>query len=182
MQDFRGGERIVGVMQAVAAIISAAMFNGGVEQAIPVGVCISNPPAIVKRNIPVSPVIIRELFVALLAAILLISLPDCIAAAAGAGAGAVAYSYRNLESNLGEDYSKVVDAARLAIKELEFARVSENKDSLNAVLVARTELDKKVVITITNSGKKLTNIKIRVGLLGDEQLSIAILDKIKAGL
>ncbi len=91
-------------------------------------------------------------------------------------------SNRNLESNLGEEYNKVADAARLAIKELEFAKVRENKDSLNAVLVARTALDKKVVITIANSGKKLTNIKIRVGLMEDEQLSIAILDKIKAGL
>ena len=135
-----------------------------------------------KPNISFSSAITRELFVALLVAIFLISMPGCIAAAAGAGAGAVAYSYRNLESNLEEDYNKVVDAARLAIKELEFAKVSENKDSLNAVLMARTALDKKVVITITNSGKKLTNIKIRFGLLGDEQLSLAILDKIKAGL
>ena len=63
-----------------------------------------------------------------------------------------------------------------------YAKVSENKDALKAVLVARTAMDKKIEITISNSGKKLTNIKIRVGVFGDEQLSMSILDKIKAGL
>ena len=121
----------------------------------------------------------------LLAAILLLSLAGlsgCIAVAAGAGAGAVAYAGRDLETNLNADYNKVVDSARKAIKELEFARVSENKDALKAVLIARTALDKKVDITITYSAKKLTNIKIRVGLFGDEQMSLSILDKIKSGL
>ena len=50
------------------------------------------------------------------------------------------------------------------------------------MLVARTALDKKVGITLANSGKKLTSIKIRVGLFGDGALSLAILDRIKAGL
>ena len=108
-------------------------------------------------------------------------LSGCIAVAAGAGASAVAYVRGELDTNLNYDYNKVVDSARSAIKELEFARVSENKDALKAVLVARTAMDKKVEITITNSGKKLTNIKIRVGLFGDEALSMSILDKIKAG-
>lgn len=109
-------------------------------------------------------------------------LPGCIVAAAGAGAGAVAYVRGELEANLNSDYSKVVESARRSIKELEFAKVSENKDALKAVLIARTAMDKKVDITIINSGKKLTNIKIRVGLFGDEALSIAILDKIKSGI
>ena len=124
----------------------------------------------------------RQLFVAALLGFSLAGLSGCIVAAAGAGAGAVAYVRGELEANLNIDYSRVVDSARTSIKELEFAKVSENKDALKAVLVARTAMDKKVEITIANSGKKLTNIKIRVGLFGDEQLSMSILDKIKAGL
>ena len=119
---------------------------------------------------------------AALLGISLIGLSGCIMAAAGAGAGAMAYVSGELKADLNTDYSKVVDSARLAIKELEFAKVSENKDALKAVLVARTAMDKKVEIIIVNSGKKLTNIKIRVGLFGDEALSMAILDKIKAGI
>jgi hypothetical protein len=119
---------------------------------------------------------------ALLLGISLAGLSGCLAAAAGAGAGVVAYARGDMDTTLGTDYNRVVASARRAISELEFAKVSENKDALKAVLVARTALDKKVVITIANSGKKLTSIKIRVGLFGDESLSLAILDKIKAGL
>ncbi len=125
---------------------------------------------------------LRRLFVAALLGASLAGLSGCLAVAAGAGAGAVAYVRGELQVNLANDYDKVVDAARGAIKDLEFAKVSENKDALNAELVARTALDKKIVISISNSGKKLTNIKIRVGVFGDEPLSMSILDKIKAGL
>jgi len=116
---------------------------------------------------------------------LLLAIPGltgCIAVAAGAGAGAVAYVTGELESNLPNDYSRVVDATRQAIGDLEFVKVSENKDGNAAKFVARTALDKKIVINLVNTGKKLTNIKIRVDLLGDQQLSMAVLDKIKAGL
>jgi Protein of unknown function (DUF3568) len=114
--------------------------------------------------------------------ITLAGLSGCLAAAVGAGAGAVAYARGDLEATLGNDYQLVVDTTRDVLKELEFAPVSENKDALNAIFVARTAMDKKVEITITNSGKKLTSIKIRVGFFGDEKLSMAIFDKIKAGL
>lgn len=135
-----------------------------------------------KPSLLSSSVSLRRLFVATLLGLSLTALSGCILAAAGAGAGAVAYVRGELEANLTNDYDKVVDAARGAIKDLEFAKVSENKDALSAVLVARTAMDKKVEITISNSSKKLTNIKIRVGVFGDEQLSMSILDKIKAGL
>jgi hypothetical protein len=125
---------------------------------------------------------LRRLFVAVLLGASLAGLSGCLAVAAGAGAGAVAYVRGELEANLSNDYDKVVNAARSAIKDLEFAKVSENKDALKAELVARTAMDKKVVISISNSGKKLTNIKIRVGVFGDEPLSMSILDKIKASL
>ena len=114
--------------------------------------------------------------------LLLPGLTGCIALAAGAGAGAVAYVTGELKTTLTSDYSKVVESTRVAIKDLEFSPVSENKDAYSAVLVARTAHDKKVKITLTSEGKMLTNIKIRVGILGDQQLSLTVLDKIKAGL
>ena len=106
----------------------------------------------------------------------------CLAAAAGAGAGAVAYIRGDLEATLPNDFNKVVAATKESIGQLEFAKVSENKDALKAIFIARTALDKKVEITLTNSGKKQTGVKIRVGIFGDEQLSMAILDKIKSDL
>ncbi len=111
-----------------------------------------------------------------------ISLSGCILAAAGAGAGAVAYVRGELETNLDADYDRAVEATRGALADLEFARVSENKDALKAVLIYRTAMDKRVEVSLTNSAKKLTNIKIRVGVFGDEQVSLSVLNKIKARL
>jgi hypothetical protein len=106
----------------------------------------------------------------------------CILVAAGAGAGAVAYARGELEGRVDGEFEEVVVAARAAVTELEFARVGETKEATKAVLISRTPLDKKVEITLANSGNELTSIKIRIGMFGDEQLSRDILDRIKARL
>ncbi len=137
---------------------------------------------IMKSNFSLSLVLWRRIFMAAWLGASLAFLSGCILAAAGAGAGAVAYVRGELEANVDKDYNSVLNATREAIKDLEFAKVSENKDALKAVLVARTALDKKIEITVSNPGKSLTNIKIRVGVFGDEQLSLTILEKIKARL
>lgn len=124
----------------------------------------------------------RRVLVAVCLGVSVISLSGCILAAAGAGAGAVAYVRGELETNLDADYDRAVEATRGALADLEFARVSENKDALKAVLIFRTAMDKRVEVSLTNSAKKLTNIKIRVGVFGDEQVSLSVLNKIKARL
>lgn len=111
------------------------------------------------------------------------ALTGCLAVAAGAGAaGVVAYVRGDLETTVANDYNVVVDATRSAIKNLEFAPISDHKDAFRAELISRTALDKKVEISLTNAGKNLTHIKIRVGVFGDEQMSISILEKIRNGL
>ena len=123
------------------------------------------------------------LLLALACALALIpALTGCVLVAAGAGAGTVAYMGRDLEVTLPNDYSKVVKAVEEAVPQLEFTKVSEQKDALKAVIVSRTALDKKVEITISNQGKKSTKVVILVGVIGDKELSIAILDKIKSML
>ena len=109
-------------------------------------------------------------------------LSGCLAVAAGAGAGVVAYVRGDLETTLPYDYNRVVEATRGAVKGSEFTKVSDHKDALRAVIVVRIAVEKKVEISITNAGKDLTNMKIRVDLFGDEQLSLNILEKIKAEL
>ena len=119
---------------------------------------------------------------AILGLALLAFLPGCVSTMTPAsGTGVITYTIRELETTVPEDYNKVVESARRAVMDLEFIKASDNKDAYAALLEARTALDKKVVIKITNSGKNLTNIKIRVGFLGDQSLSLSILDKIKAG-
>ena len=128
---------------------------------------------------------LRQLFTRLSLCVALGLLPmltGCVVAAAGVAAGAVAYVRGGLETSLAHNYGKVVEATRAALKELEFAKISENKDALEAVLVYRTALDKKVKIKLSKTTDNSTRVQIRVDILGDEPLSLAILDKIKANL
>ncbi len=102
---------------------------------------------------------------------------------AGAGAGAaVAYVRGDLDANLSANLERSSKAVNRAVEALQFAKVSENKDALQAIFVARNAADKKIEIRLETAGDSLTKIKIRVGVFGDEALSLAILDKVKAAL
>jgi hypothetical protein len=111
-------------------------------------------------------------------------LTGCVVAVAGAaaGAGAIAYVRGELETSLDQNYSKVVDATRAGLKDLEYAKISEKKDAIDAELIYRTALDKKITIKLSKVTEKTTKVKIRVDLLGDEALSMTILEKIKSNL
>ena len=86
-------------------------------------------------------------------------LTGCAVAVAGAaaGAGAIAYVRGELESTLDQDYNKTVEACRIALKNLEVTKISEKKDALDAELVYRTALDKKVTIKL-NQQEKITDL------------------------
>ena len=105
-----------------------------------------------------------------------------IVAAGAAGAGTVAYIRGGLEASLEGRYDSVVAAANEAVADLQFARISENKDALTALIVARTADDKKIDITVTKVSANLSRVEIRVGVFGDEFVSVSILDRIKANL
>ncbi len=107
----------------------------------------------------------------------------CLLVAAGAaGAGTVAYVRGELDASLGNGYESVVQASNRAIDQLQFKKISESKDALKAVLIARTASDKKVQITVTKVSETLTKVEIRVGVFGNEALSTTILEKIKSSI
>ncbi len=106
----------------------------------------------------------------------------CVVIAAGAGAGAVAYVRGELDSSVEHDLNAVFKASQQALAKLEFARINDHKSGVDAKLVARTALDKRVEIKLTKVTDTLTKVQIRVGLVGDQDLSLMILEKIKAGL
>lgn len=111
-------------------------------------------------------------------------LTGCVAVAAGAaaGAGAVAYVEGELQVTLPNSYDRVVGATRSALKDLEFVKVSESKDALTGIFTYRTAADKKVTVTLNKIDDKSTKVGIRIGLIGDQDLSHIILDKIKSRL
>ncbi len=120
---------------------------------------------------------------AVLLAVALSFQTGCLVAAAGAaGAGTVAYIRGELSSTLDAPYENAVRAANRGIQQLEFAKISENKDALTAIIISRTADDKKIEVKVTKITDSTTRIQIRVGVFGHEALSLTVLDKIKENL
>lgn len=106
----------------------------------------------------------------------------CVAVVAAAGAGAGVLWVRGaIETNLDNNIDRVYHAAQQAVADLQFAKISERKSGLDADILARTALDKKIEIKLEKVGSA-TKVMIRVGLMGDQQMSLAILDRIKSHL
>jgi hypothetical protein len=124
-------------------------------------------------------------FVALgLAAVLGLFCTGCIALVVGGAAGAGTYAYVSGELKTTESASldRAWSASQGAIKELQFKVTTEQKDALQGRLIARTAADKKVEVNLKKISDNTTEIRIRVGTFGDEDLSQLILQKIKKRL
>jgi hypothetical protein len=107
----------------------------------------------------------------------------CLAVAAGAGAGAtVAYVRGDLDATLSANLDKSARAVNKAIEQLQFAKVSEAKDALQVIVIARNAADKKIELHLDKLADDATKLKIRVGTFGDDALQTAILEKVKANL
>lgn len=125
----------------------------------------------------------RRLLIALLLGISAAGLTGCVAVvAAGAAGTGVAWYRGRLEANLDHNIEAVFAASQKALNQLEFANISNKKSAVDAEIVSRTALDKKVEITLQKVTDRSTKIMIRVGVFGDETLSMSILDKVKAAL
>jgi hypothetical protein len=105
-----------------------------------------------------------------------------VGGAAAAGAGAVYYIDGELKDTESAPLDAVHTATLAGLHDLQFAVVNDNKDALNYKILARTATDTKITIILAKQSSTVTEIRIRVGTFGDEQLSRQILDKIKAHL
>jgi hypothetical protein len=127
--------------------------------------------------------VVRRIGFSVLLAAVVGATSGCLAVAAGAGAGAaVAYVRGELRVTLPSNYEATSRATNRAIEQLQFTKVSERKDALLDLIEARNAADKKIEIRLENTARELTKVRIRIGIFGDEALSMAILDKIKANL
>lgn len=125
----------------------------------------------------------RRLLIALLLGLSAAGLTGCVAVvAAGAAGTGVAWYRGRLEANLDQNIEAVFAASQKALNQLEFANISNKKSTVDAEIVSRTALDKKVEIRLEKVTDRSTKVTIRVGVFGDETLSMSILDKIKAAL
>lgn len=129
----------------------------------------------------------RSCFIAILAAaaalFTLASTSGCLAVAAGAGAGAtVAYVRGDLDTTLSANLDRSDEAVNRALMQLQFAKISEKKDALQAIVIARNAADKKIELHLQRLADDATKLKIRVGTFGDDSLQTTILERVKANL
>lgn len=107
----------------------------------------------------------------------------CLAVAAGAGAGAtVAYVRGDLDTTLNAGFERSLAAVNAAVAQLQYAKVSEKRDALEATVIARNASDKRIFLRLDTLAADATKLKIRIGTFGDDTLTQAVLEKIKANL
>ena len=138
-------------------------------------------PMVIKRMH-----MIRRVALILLASALVSLTGGCLlfVAGAAAGAGAAGYAYVNgvLKATEPASLDRVWSASTGAMKDLEYRISKQTKDALTGELIARNASDKKIEIQLKKVSDNSTEISIRVGTFGDENLSRVILDKIKKRL
>lgn len=119
----------------------------------------------------------------LLGATVMMTTAGCVAVVAAGAAGAgVAWVRGALETNLEASLDQTYRATQKAVRDLEFAPISERKSGVDASIVVRTALDKRIEVVLKKVGDRNTHVSIRVGVFGDEALSLALLDRIKKAL
>jgi len=120
----------------------------------------------------------------LMVAILIISalsFSGCFALLLGAaaGAGTVAWVNGDLEVNIDAPVDKVHSATVSGLKRLKLPVTTDLKDKHNAKVRSKYSDGKDVTIDILAITERTSKIKIRVGILGDQARSEAILTSIR---
>jgi hypothetical protein len=118
---------------------------------------------------------------AMLAAVLF---SGCAAVVVGGAAGVGTYAYIKGELKVTENATldRCWSATQGAMKDLQFSVTTQQKDSLSGHLVARTAMDKKIEVYVTKISENLTEVRVRVGTFGDEEMSRLVIQKIESRL
>ncbi|HKJ91081.1 MAG TPA: DUF3568 family protein [Oceanipulchritudo sp.] len=110
-------------------------------------------------------------------------LQGCVAVvAAGGAAGGVAYVRGELRTLLEEEVEAVNEAVVEAGDSLGLKRISAEGDRMSGKYVYRNAQDEKITITTTSETSETTELRIRIGLFGDQQKSQFILREIRKEL
>lgn len=120
----------------------------------------------------------------LIAVFTLMFLYGCVAAWLGIGAGVGIGIYRFIEGRLSRDYplaySRAWTATNKALENLQIS-ISNSMDEGNSGQIEAVRRDgQKVVINLDDKGQGVTNISVRVGLVGDRDFAEQIHNEIAA--
>jgi hypothetical protein len=103
-----------------------------------------------------------------------------VAAGAGAAAGVVTYKYISGELQVQYPYplERVWHATEEAVKEMGISVTERARDTFSGSLKGKTSTGTSVSIKAKQLEEKVTLVKIRVGIFGDEAASMRIKDAI----
>jgi hypothetical protein len=101
-----------------------------------------------------------------------------VGAAAGAGAAGYAWVDGEVKTTEGFSMTQTWDASQAAIKDLQFTVTSQSKDALQGDLEARDASNTAISVKLKYVSNTSTEVRIRVGTFGDENMSRIILNKI----
>lgn len=114
-------------------------------------------------------------------------LAGCVAIAAGGAAAAgaatgVAYYEGDLQTNLGHPTADVNDAVLAAAEDLQLGLVRAKGDAFSGTFRYRDARGTNVRMSTKSLGSQTTRLRIRVGIFGNENLSLQILEAIRGRL
>jgi len=115
-------------------------------------------------------------------AIIVVTQSGCLVAAAGAAGGTVAYMKGDVEAVVEGNVEQTFNATKAAMDELKMPLLATWSSAMEGHVEARVGTDNKATVNINGQSEKLSKVSIRVGTFGDQGLSQAILEKIKANL
>lgn len=103
-----------------------------------------------------------------------------MAMAGGAAAGAGTYVYMNGELSYTETASidKTWEATRFAVDRMGLTPITVSNDALTARMRAQDSNGKDIYINLKSLAENQTDVRIRVGMFGDETMSERILSYI----
>lgn len=114
---------------------------------------------------------------------LLLQSTGCVAlVAGGAAAGGTAYMLGDLQVLVETNPKQLRKAITEGCEDLGLTKVSGSGDELEGEYVYRTGADKKVTVSYSVEAENQIEMQIRVGLLGDENLSVRINQSIQKQL
>ena len=122
------------------------------------------------------------------AVVLLISLcvsgcaPVLILGAGAAGAGAIVWHGGWVKQTLDTPHDRVLRPARSALGDLDVVLEDETSEADRGVLDGYDRESRRVMVKTKAAGEKTTEIRIRVGLWGDQARSLRILEQLKKHL
>ena len=76
----------------------------------------------------------------------------------------------------------VTDAAERTLRKMDLSVSHVAATEIDGIVTARTAQDREVTIKVDKQGDGVSHVSLRVGMLGDEQISLAVLERLEREL